>query len=251
MDRWYEFNPGDNTEPKVQSVGYLTYDDKYFYAGFEFSDPDPRAIKAPFGDHDFMPAYADFGGMFLDTRNDGHTAFEFEVSAHNIQFDAIMDDAAGENASPDFFWESATRITDRGWTLEIRVPFSSLRYTHADPQTWGIMLYRNYPREFRYQFISARQPRGSQCFVCREGLLQGFERLPAGGHIVAAPHVFASDTAYPANALGSRLVNGPVSAPRPGPISRKVCAAPGATTRMTLSTHARSRKCCPKRLLAR
>jgi hypothetical protein len=212
VDRWYEFNPGDNTEPKVQSVGYLTYDDKYFYAGFEFSDPDPRAIKAPFGDHDFMPAYADFGGMFLDTRNDGHTAFEFEVSAHNIQFDAIMDDAAGENSSPDFFWESATRITTRGWTLEIRVPFSSLRYKHADPQTWGIMLYRNYPRKFRYQFISARQPRGSQCFVCREGLLQGFERLPAGGHIVAAPHVFASDTAYPANALGSRLVNGPVDA---------------------------------------
>ena len=41
-----------------------------------------------------------------------------------------------------------------GWTLEIRIPFSSLRYDDADPQTWGILLYRNYPRDFRYQLFS-------------------------------------------------------------------------------------------------
>jgi hypothetical protein len=212
LDHWFEISPGDNTEPKVLSVGYLTYDDKYFYAGFEFSDPNPRAINAPFGDHDFMPSTADFGGMFLDTRHDGHTAFEFEVSAHNIQFDAIMDDGAGENASPDFFWQSAARITDRGWTLEIRVPFSSLRYTHADPQTWGIMLFRNYPRRLRYEYMTTKQPRGSQCFVCREGDLQGLEKLPAGRHVVVAPYVFANDTAHPAGDPGTALVNGPVDA---------------------------------------
>ncbi len=211
LDNWFEISPADNTKAKVASVGYLTYDDKYFYAGFEFSDPNPRAINAPYGDHDFMPSYADFGGMFLDTRHDGHTAFEFEVSAHNIQFDAVMDDGGGgENASPDFFWQSATRITDHGWTLEIRVPFSSLRYKHADPQTWGIMLFRNYPREFRYEYMTTTQPRGSQCFVCRESHLEGFEQLPAGHHAVIAPYVYASDTAYPAGDPGTPLVNGPV-----------------------------------------
>src|SRR6266436_9938628 len=44
IERWYEINPGDNIEPPVKSVGYLTYDDKFFYARFEFEDPDPTRI---------------------------------------------------------------------------------------------------------------------------------------------------------------------------------------------------------------
>ena len=210
IDHWYEMNPGDNTEPKVKNVGYLTYDDKYFYAAFEFEDPDPKRIVAPFGDHDYIQNNADFGGLFLDTRNEGHTAYEFQVTAHNIQFDAVMDDnGGGENASPDFFWESATHINDHGWTLEIKIPFSSLRYRKKDPQEWGVMLWRNYARAFRYQYVSVKQPRGSQCFVCRESTLRGLSSLPPGGHLIAAPYVVANQSAHPSGTLGTPLVDDP------------------------------------------
>jgi len=47
IDRWYEVNPGDNTEPKVKNVGYLTYDDRFFCASFEFEDPDLKTGRAP------------------------------------------------------------------------------------------------------------------------------------------------------------------------------------------------------------
>jgi hypothetical protein len=211
VERWYEINPSDNTEPKVENTGYLTYDDRFFYVGFEFADPDPARILAPFGDHDQIQSNADFGGLFLDPRNDGHTAYEFQVTAHNIQFDAVMDDnGGGENGSPDFFWDSATQITDHGWTLEIRIPFSSIRYRNRDPQTWGVMLWRNYARDFRYQFVSTKQPRGSQCFVCHENVVTGLEQLPTGGHIVAAPYVSAIRSAQPVGAVGTPLESGPI-----------------------------------------
>jgi len=210
IERWYEINPGDNIEPPVKNVGYLTYDDKYFYAGFEFEDPDPKRIVSPFGDHDYIQGNADFGGLFLDTRNEGHTAYEFQVTAHNVQFDAVMDDnGGGENASPDFFWQSATHIGDHGWTLEIRIPFSSLRYRKTDPQQWGVMLWRNYARDFRYQFVSVKQPRGSQCFVCRENSLDGLRGLPSGGHLTAAPYLAANQAAHPSGSPGTPLVNDP------------------------------------------
>ena len=45
MDKWYETQPGDNIEPKVRNVGYLTYDDHFFYAAFEFEDPNPKVIS--------------------------------------------------------------------------------------------------------------------------------------------------------------------------------------------------------------
>ena len=47
IDTWYETNPGDNVPPKVKSVAFLGYDDKYFYAGFRFEDPNPKGIRAP------------------------------------------------------------------------------------------------------------------------------------------------------------------------------------------------------------
>jgi hypothetical protein len=207
IDKWYETNPGDNVEPRVRNVGYLTYDDRFFYAGFEFEDPDLNAIRAPFADRDNIGnGNHDYGGIIIDPRNTGRTATFFVVTPRNIQYDAITDDASGEDSSPDFFWESATRFTPRGWTLEIRIPFSSLRYKNADPQTWGILLYRNYPRDHHYQFFSARLPRGGNCFVCRSNTLVGMEHLPAGGHLVVAPYLSASADAHPGDDPGSPLV---------------------------------------------
>jgi len=212
VSQWFETNPGDNTEPPVKSVGWLAYDDHYFYAAFDFEDPNPRAIRSPYSDHDHISGnYTDYAGVILDTRNDGHSAVLLLATATGIQYDAITDDdGSGEDSSPDFFWESAARVTDRGWTLEMRVPFSSLRYRNVDPQNWGILLYRNYPRAFRYQFFSARLPRGGNCFICRANTLVGLERLPAGGHVIAAPYATATQTSRPGAGPGSPLVDDPL-----------------------------------------
>src|SRR5438132_6260730 len=70
IETWYEVNPGDNTPPAVKNTGYLTYDDKFLYAGFEFEDPDPRKIRAPVADHDSLGGDTDYGGIIVDTRND-------------------------------------------------------------------------------------------------------------------------------------------------------------------------------------
>src|SRR4026207_1997607 len=118
-------------------------------------------LRAP---HPTRTGFSDYGGIIVDAGNTGQTATFFVVTPRNIQYDAITDDSSGEDSSPDFFWESKTRFTPRGWTLAIRLPLSSLRYKNADPQTWGILLYRNYPRDHHYQFFSAKLPRGSNCF---------------------------------------------------------------------------------------
>jgi hypothetical protein len=209
VDKWYETQPGDNIEPKVRNVGYLTYDDHFFYAAFEFEDPNPKAIRAPFADRDNIGnGFNDYGGILIDPRNTGRTATFFVVTPRNIQYDSVNDDASNEDASPDFFWESATKITERGWTLEMRIPFSSLRYKNVDPQIWTILLYRNFPREYHYQFFSAKLPRGGNCFVCRSNTLIGMERLPGGGHLVAAPYVSASADAHPRDdVVGAPLVD--------------------------------------------
>jgi hypothetical protein len=208
VDTFYETNPGDSVEPKVKTVAWLTYDDHFFYAAFDFSDPDPKGIRAPLGDRDEVPSYTDYGGVLLDTRNDGKTAFMFLANPRGIQYDAISNDTSGEDSSPDFYWDSVARITPTGWTLEIRIPFSSLRYNSADVQTWGILLYRNRPRDFRYQMFNSKLPRGSSCFICHEQKITGLTGLPSGNHLVLAPYATGRQEWRPEGDVGTPLARG-------------------------------------------
>ena len=207
ITKWYETNVGDNVEPQVKNLAYLTYDDKFLYAGFQFEDPEPKGVRAPIGDHDAMPGSTDYAGVIVDTRNDGKTAQMFLANLNGVQYDATTSDATGEDSSPDFFWDTAGKTTETGWNLEIRIPWSSLRYSTAAQPTMGILLYRNYPRDRRYQFFTSRLPRDVNCFICNSTKMVGLQNLPKGSHLVLAPYATASQTSVlPENApLGSPL----------------------------------------------
>ena len=104
VEKWFEIQPGDNVEPPVKSIGYLAFDSRFLYVAFDFQDPEPGKIRAPLGDHDAISGNSmDFGGVFVDSLDTGRTATEFFVTAGNVQYDAVTDDASGENSSPDFF----------------------------------------------------------------------------------------------------------------------------------------------------
>jgi hypothetical protein len=208
-ETWYETNPGDNIEPKQKTIGYVTYDSKFLYFGIESSDTKPSDIIAPYADHDQISGNTDdYSGVIVDPRNDGKTGYLFLLTARGVQYDAVTDDAgAGEDNSPDFFWDSAAKVHEKGWTAEARIPFSSLRYDNPNPDQWGLILYRNYPRDRRYQMFSNKLPRDSNCFVCNFGKVTGLRGLPGGDHMVIAPYATARQLSEPRNGLGSDFVN--------------------------------------------
>ena len=208
-ETWFETNPGDNVAPQVKTTGYITFDRKFLYVAIDSSDPTPAKITAQYGDHDQISgASDDFVGVAIDSRNDGKTATEFFVTARGVQYDAIVDDAGnGEDSAPDFFWDSAAKINDHGWSAEIRIPFSSLRYDGANPEQWGIILYRNHPRDRRYQIFSSRLPRDKNCFVCNWGKVTGLHDLPTGDHFVVAPYVTAHELGERRSPTNTDFVN--------------------------------------------
>jgi len=211
IDTFYETTPGDNIPAAAGTTAWLTYDDRYFYAAFEFMEPDMKGLRAAFGDHDNISGSShDYGGVILDTRNDGKSAVLLLVNPYNIQYDAITNDASGEDSSLDLYWDSATRLGKDRWFLEMRIPLSSLRYGKGDPQTWGILIYRNRPRQFRQQILNVKLPRGSNCFICHEAKLTGLSGLPSGNHYILAPYGTVRRSAAPRDGLGSPLSDGPV-----------------------------------------
>lgn len=208
IETWFETNPGDNVPPAVKNRGYLAYDEKYFYAAFDFEEPQIKNLRAPFGDRDHVPGSTDYGGVIINPSNDRKTAILFLANPRATQYDAITSDASGEDSAPDWYWDAAARIHPERWTLEIRIPFSSLRYSREPVQTWGIMLYRNHPRDRRQQYFTTTLPRGGNCFICRSNELTGLENLPAAGNIIVAPYVTARQESFTGAGLGTPLQAG-------------------------------------------
>ena len=187
FDQFFETNPGDNLPAKITTQVWVTYDDRFFYLAVRADDPDPSKIRAPFVDRDKVFGTDDNIAVFLDPRNDRRSAIELRVNPRGIQGDTIYNDATGnEDFSPDFFYDTAAAITATGWNAEYRVPLSSLRYPEGSdvtPQTWGILVWRNYPRDYRYGFHSAALPRGVSWSVCRAREPRGWRRGQRARHV--------------------------------------------------------------------
>jgi hypothetical protein len=193
FDRFYETSPAENIPAKVKTTVWLTYDGKAFYVAIKADDPEPAKIRAPYVDRDQVIGTDDNIALMLDTRNDHRSALELRVSPRGIQADGVYNDSNNsEDFAPDFFYDTAAKITAEGWQAEYRIPFSSLRYPRSDPQSWGFLVWRNYPRDYRYAFHSAPIERGSPCFVCHAHEIRGFTGLPDTKHLVVAPYVTGS-----------------------------------------------------------
>ena len=189
VDTFYETAFGDNRRPSVRTAARLMYDDRFLYVGVECDDPEPSRIRAPYVDRDQVFGDQDNFVVFLDPHNDRRAAQEFRVNPRGIQADGIYYDADGnEDFGPDFYYDAAARITPRGWTAELRIPLSSLRYPRADPQSWGLLLWRNYPRDYRYLIYSSPLPRNSNCLICHSSEITGLRGLPSSQHLVVAPY---------------------------------------------------------------
>ncbi|HEY4591493.1 MAG TPA: carbohydrate binding family 9 domain-containing protein, partial [Thermoanaerobaculia bacterium] len=206
LDTFFETYPADNAEPKVKTVVYLTYDGHDFYVGIHAFDPEPGKIRAPFVERDKIVGTDDNVAVFLDARNDRRSAIELRVNPRGNQADAVYNDNSGnEDFSPDFFYDTAAQITADGWTAEMKIPLSSLRYPKKEENHWGILVWRNYPRDQRYAFHSSPIDRGSNCWICHSRELTGLKDLPAGGHFVGAPYVTGQRLGETRNGLGSPL----------------------------------------------
>jgi len=184
----YETRPGENIEPRVATEVLLTHDDRNLYAAFKAHDPEPAAIRAQLSDRD--RAFSDdFVGLVLDTFNDERRAFEFFVNPLGVQMDLFNDDLSGrEDESWDAIWDSAGRITEDGYTVEVAIPFSSLRFPAiSGEQTWGIDVLRFYPRDQRYRIASQPMDRDVSCYLCQISKVTGFAGISPGRNLEIVP----------------------------------------------------------------
>lgn len=196
VDLAYEVQPGENVAPAIRTRAWIAYDSDALYVAFDCEDPAPSRIRAPFSDRDRIGQYQqDLVKVLLDTSNDRRAAYELSVNPRGLQNDGVFTEAvSATDLGPDFYFDSAARIDARGWTAELRIPFSSLHYVPGNAPVWGLILTREYPREFAFDFESSPIPRGSPCVLCHMRELTGMHDLTERSRWVVAPYLTAKRT---------------------------------------------------------
>jgi len=194
----YEWFPGDNIEPPVRTLAFVTYDSRNFYVGFRAWDPEPSQIRAHFMDRDQIDTLIqdDYVIVQLDTFDDQRRNFQFRVNPLGVQADALSSAVdLSEDWSWDMIWESRGRITAEGFEVEIALPLSQLRFPNtAGPQTWGLDVGRSYPRSSRHRMNASGRDWSQSCIVCQFDKVTGLEGLEPGQDLEIDPTLTAART---------------------------------------------------------
>jgi hypothetical protein len=142
---WLSYNPlhGD-TIPQHTTV-WVAYDDNNFYFAFKCDDPDPSGIKTSIARRD-NAFNDDWVGLGLDSLGTGQLSYHMMVNPSGIQMDLLNSVAGGEDTSPDWIWDSAGRVTESGYTVEVRLPLQSIRYKGGINVHMGVMFWRRVSR---------------------------------------------------------------------------------------------------------
>ncbi len=154
-------------------------------------DSEPEAIVDRLGRRDSHGQW-DLFVVQLDPNRDRLTGYLFAVSAANVQSDAYLYDDTRMDAAWDAVWSSAVQIDENGWTAELRIPLSQIRYEASEgEQTWGVNFYRSRTasNEQTYYSLVSRTREGR---VSQMADLEGVQVSRPARRIEALPYVVQS-----------------------------------------------------------
>ncbi|GLH73203.1 hypothetical protein GETHLI_17050 [Geothrix limicola] len=133
---------------------------------------------------------SDWFSVAVDSNHDRRTALVFEVNAAGVQKDQVIYNDTSFDPSWDGVWESAVSVDAEGWTAELKIPLSLLRFTPSEgPQTWGINFTRQDQGAIRETSRWMEVPRGESGFVSRFPELRGLEGLKPQARKEYLPYV--------------------------------------------------------------
>ena len=199
----------DSTEVRVW------YSSTAIYFGIRAFEPH-AAVSATQADRDRIST-DDNVEIHLDTFDERNRAFVFIVNPFGVQADGTKSEAGGfipgsnvmpgqNDLSADFIWQSKGHVIDGGYEVEVRIPFSSLRYPTKSVQRWGIQFDRHVQHS-GYEETWTRAVRASASFISQEGTLVGMTGMHHGEIVELNPELTNTVNGTPCCAPALRTWN--------------------------------------------
>lgn len=184
-----ERRPDENTQPDHKTKFKIVYDQKFLYVGIRAYDSDPDKIEMRLSRRDGFQG--DWVGIFIDSYHDKRSAFGFITTAAGVKADFFSsNNGNNEDESWNPIWYTKTNSDKEGWTAEMKIPFSQLKFGKSKEQVWGIQVDRQYFRgaeRYAWQRIKQDTPG----FVSEFGLLEGLIDLEPQKQLEIQPYTVA------------------------------------------------------------
>ncbi len=185
---WVQSQPQAGRPASERSEARVLIDGQNLYVGIRLYDRHPDSIGVQLARRDVDDTYTDRVWVGFDSYGDRRTAFAFAVSPLGVQSDGYGFNDNEFDPQWDAVWQSQARIDSLGWTAEMRIPLSQLRYTAGDStRDWGVQFMREIARRGEESYWSPRDPtaRGD---VSRYGVLTGLGAMNGALPVEAIPY---------------------------------------------------------------
>lgn len=201
-----QYEPNENTAPSFRSEVRVLYGSNALYIGAKLYDDKPNEIFRPLGRRDEF-LNDDRFSVSIDSYFDKKSAYIFGVNAANVQTDGLLTESNGGGGggnnnrgegfdrSWDAVWDSAVRVTSEGWTIEMRIPYSMLRFNDHAEQTWGVNFRRTIGRLGEvdtWVYI----PRSERFPITQYGQIKGLNNLKPRRNVQVLPYTLAQVNSY-------------------------------------------------------
>jgi hypothetical protein len=151
-DGFTQRDPDEGRPATERTEIRIVFDDTAVYIGARMFDGEPARIERRLSSRDSDPD-ADRLTVYLDPMRDRLTGAIFRVSAANVQQDAALHNDSWWDNTWDAVWQSQVATDEQGWSAELRIPLSQLRFASLDRQTWGINVERFVRRKNEYSWL--------------------------------------------------------------------------------------------------
>ncbi|MCZ8021796.1 MAG: DUF5916 domain-containing protein [Cytophagales bacterium] len=182
-----QFAPNNGAPSTFQTQVQIVYTDQAIYVAARLHDPEPHLIQKEFGQRDDFNRNTDWFAFMIDPYQSGINAFTFFVSAAGVQGDYFV--TVGDfDQSWDAVWNSAIKIDEQGWTVEMMIPYFAIRFPNQKEQNWGLNFYRNIKRKQEESYWN-HVDNGIDGVVNQQGTLQGISDIKPPFRLSLSPYV--------------------------------------------------------------
>lgn len=198
---------GKPEHPASKTIVFIMYDNTSVYIGGYCYESTKDSISRELIGRDKV-GVNDFVGVILDTYNDKINAVGFYVTPYGEQFDAKYSGNNNEDASWNAVWDSEAKIHNDGWSFEMRIPYSALRFVSKENQTWGLNITRRRNKTGQQYMWSPINPKISG-FINQEGEWTGIGKIDAPIRLSVSPYLSANVNHYKPDTKDWRMgING-------------------------------------------
>ncbi len=149
-----QFDPVEGVPATQRTEARILVTDDAIYFGVKAYDDVPGGVRATLGDRDSFARSDDYVRIVLDTFDDRRRGYVVMANPYGVQQDGLWVVGGGGRRrfgppidwNPDFVWDSDGRMFDGGYSVEIRLPFKSIRFPDAPMQDWGLQIERRIAR---------------------------------------------------------------------------------------------------------